>query len=38
MISIFNEIFGDQLEIREWIFNALPSDNFSIQNAIILER
>ena len=38
MISIFNEIFGDQLEIIKWMFNALPSDNFSIKNAIILER
>jgi len=34
----FNAIFGDQLVIRQWIFNELPSDSFSIQNAIILHR
>ena len=34
----FNTIFGDQLVIRQWIFNELPADNFSIQNAIILHR
>lgn len=34
----FNTIFGDQLVIRQWIFNELPSDSFSIQNAIILQR
>jgi dynein heavy chain len=33
----FNAIFGDQLEIRQWGFNGLPSDPFSIQNAIILK-
>ena len=34
----FNTIFGDQLIIRQWIFNELPADSFSIQNAIILNR
>ena len=33
----FNKIFGDQIKIKEWVFNNLPSDNFSISNAIVLE-
>ena len=34
----FNAVFGDQITIRQWINNGLPSDNVSIQNAIILMR
>jgi len=34
----FNAVFGDQITIRQWVNNGLPSDNFSIQNAIILTR
>lgn len=35
---VFNSIFGDEITIRQWINNGLPPDNFSIQNAIIIER
>jgi len=31
----FNAYFGDPLKIKEWVNNHLPSDSFSIQNAII---
>lgn len=34
----FIKIFGDQIMIKEWNFNGLPSDSFSISNAIILEN
>jgi len=34
----FNKIFGDPLKIKEWQLNLLPSDSFSISNAIILEE
>lgn len=34
----FNKVFGDQIKIKEWNFNGLPSDSFSISNAIILEK
>lgn len=34
----FNEILGDNLKIRDWQFNGLPTDQFSISNAIIIDR
>jgi dynein heavy chain len=34
----FNKTFGDQIKIKEWTFNGLPGDAFSIQNAVILEK
>lgn len=34
----FNKIFGDQIKIKEWNFNCLPSDKFSVSNAIVLEN
>lgn len=30
-------ILGKPVKIRNWIINGLPSDNFSIENAIIIE-
>lgn len=26
----FNKTFGDQIKVKEWIFNGLPGDSFSI--------
>jgi dynein heavy chain len=26
----FNKTFGDQIKIKEWMFNGLPGDSFSI--------
>mmetsp|Transcript_21854 Transcript_21854/g.21015 ORF Transcript_21854/g.21015 Transcript_21854/m.21015 type:complete len:292 (+) Transcript_21854:3966-4841(+) len=34
----FNKIFGDSIKIKEWNFNGLPSDSFSVSNGIILEQ
>jgi len=34
----FNKTFGDPIKIKEWTFNGLPSDSFSIQNAVVLEK
>ena len=33
----FNSSFSDPLDIKRWMENGLPSDSFSIENAIILE-
>ena len=34
----FASLFGDQLVVKEWIINKLPSDPFSISNAIIIDQ
>lgn len=31
------KLFGDQLQIKRWIQQKLPSDTYSIQNAIIYD-
>lgn len=31
-------ILGDPIEIRDWVINGLPNDNFSIENSIIANR
>ena len=33
-----NAILGDQVKIRQWLIDKLPQDQFSIDNAIILEN
>ena len=34
----FASLFGDQIVIKEWIINKLPSDSFSISNAIMIDQ
>ena len=34
----FASLFGDQIVIKEWTINKLPSDSFSISNAIIIDQ
>jgi len=34
----FPKIFGDPIRVKEWVFNQLPSDGFSISNAVVLEN
>ena len=34
----FAELFGDVNRIRRWHFNSLPTDQMSINNAIIIEK
>ena len=29
---------GEEVAIREWVINKLPNDEFSVENAIMLER
>jgi hypothetical protein len=31
------KIFGDKLQIKTWLQNKLPSDSFSITNALMIE-
>lgn len=33
-----NAILGNQVKIRQWLIEKLPQDQFSIDNAIILEN
>ena len=33
-----NNILGNQVKIRQWLIDKLPQDDFSIDNAIILEN
>ena len=33
-----NEILGDQVKIVQWTSNGLPSDEFSVENAIIMDH
>ena len=33
----FLKLFGDQLVIKKWIIRKLPSDTFSLSNALIME-
>lgn len=34
----FVKILGDQVKIRSWNIDGLPSDNFSIENGIIISK
>ncbi len=34
----FNEVFGDNIKIRDWQYNGLASDHMSVSNAIIMEK
>ena len=33
----FIKLFGDQVVIKKWVINKLPSDTFSISNALIID-
>lgn len=33
-----SKILGDPIKIRTWNIEGLPSDDFSIENAIIMEK
>jgi len=33
----FVKLFGDKVQIKKWIMNSLPSDSFSINNALMIE-
>ncbi|KAJ3222973.1 Dynein heavy chain 7, axonemal [Clydaea vesicula] len=33
-----SKVLGDQIKIRSWIINGLPSDNFSVDNGIIVSN
>lgn len=33
----FIKLFGDKVKIQKWILNRLPSDTFSINNALMIE-
>ena len=32
------QVLGDQVKIRAWNIDGLPSDNFSVENAIIVKE
>jgi hypothetical protein len=34
----FSELFGDALKIRKWHNNYLPTDEMSINNALVIEK
>lgn len=34
----FIKMFGNQVQIKRWIINKLPSDTFSITNGLIIEK
>jgi dynein heavy chain len=33
----FIKLFGDKMQIQKWVLNKLPSDTFSISNALMIE-
>jgi len=33
----FPRLFADQIVIKEWVINKLPSDNFAVTNAVMLD-
>ena len=33
----FVKLFGDQITIKKWIINKLPSDSFSLNNAVMVD-
>ena len=33
----FIKLFGDKVSIKKWIMKKLPSDSFSINNAIMID-
>jgi len=35
---VFTELFGDNYKIRKWHLNKLPSDNMSVNNALVVEK
>jgi dynein heavy chain len=34
----FAGLFGESIVIKEWTINKLPSDQFSISNALIIDQ
>ena len=35
---VFADLFGDSYTIRRWHMNYLPTDNTSVENALIISR
>ena len=35
---VFTELFGDSYKIRKWHLNRLPTDNMSVNNALVVEK